>query len=87
MSHHVLRPVMLTSSVIQHVMIVALKCLILCMLIGFQMILMYLSQANKAPARVLDACLGEGVVSIMPAPPFFSSGHLAGHRSPLHTLN
>ena len=35
------------------------------------MILMYFSQANKALVRVLDACLGEGVMAFMPAPPFF----------------
>ena len=41
------------------------------MLSSFHMILMYFSQANKAPARSLDACLGEGVMASMPAPPFF----------------
>ena len=38
--------------------------------VGFRMILMYISHANKAPARSLDACLGEGVAALMPAPPF-----------------
>ena len=37
--------------------------------IGFCMILMYISQANKVPARSLDVCLGEGVAALMPAPP------------------
>ena len=45
-----------------------------------------LSQVNKAPARSLDACLGEGVVASMPAPPFFLGGRLAGHQHPKNTL-
>ena len=45
------------------------------------MILMYLSHVNKAPARSLDACLGEDVAALMPAPPFFPGGCLVSHRT------
>ena len=41
---------------------------------------MYISNANKAPARSLDVCLGEGVAALMPAPPFFPGGCLVGHQ-------
>ena len=41
---------------------------------------MYISNTNKALARSLDVCLGEGVVALMPAPPFFPGGCLVGHR-------
>ena len=54
---------------------------LLCVLTSFRMIVMYFSQANKAPARSLDVCLGEGVVASTPAPPFFLGGRLAGHQS------
>ena len=86
MSCHVSCPVMLPCYVICLVIIAAFNVM-LYMLISFRMILMYFSQANKAPVRSLDACLGEGVMAFMPAPPFFPSGRLAGHRSPLSTLN
>ena len=43
-------------------------CLLCCLFMSyrFRMIFMYFPQVNKAPARSLDACLGEGVAASMP---------------------
>ena len=60
---------------------------LLCVLTSFHMILMYFSQANKAPARSLDACLGEGVVASNAGPSIFPWWLPSRSPIPPSTLN